>query len=147
MNSRIIRAVVIGVAVLGPACSGGGPASSTQPTPAPSSQPAAVAAAPPAESANELFKNRCSPCHGPGGRGDGPAAAALNPKPRNYADAEWQKSVTDDQIKKTILYGGAAVGKSPVMPSQPDLESKPGGKILRSRRVGLDALCCCEMRT
>jgi len=26
----------------------------------------------------------CSPCHGTSGRGDGPAAAALNPKPANY---------------------------------------------------------------
>jgi mono/diheme cytochrome c family protein len=138
MDSRIIRAVVIGLAALGPACSGGGPAAGN-PQPAPASQPVALAAAPPAESAQEIFKNRCSPCHGPGGRGDGPASAALNPKPRNYADAAWQKSVTDDQIKKTILYGGAAVGKSPVMPSQPDLESKPealAGLVQLIREVG-----------
>src|SRR4051812_34735034 len=110
MESRMIWAVVIGVAALGPACSGAGPASSgTEASPPPASQPVVAAAAPPAESAHEIFKNRCSPCHGPGGRGDGPAAAALNPKPRNYADAAWQNSVTDDQIKKTILYGGAAV--------------------------------------
>jgi mono/diheme cytochrome c family protein len=140
MDSKVIWAVVIGVAALGPACSGGGPAESgTQPTPAPASQPVALAAAPPAESAQEIFKNRCSPCHGPQGRGDGPASAALTPKPRDYADAEWQKSVTDDQIKKTILYGGAAVGKSPVMPSQPDLESKPealAGLVQLIREVG-----------
>ena len=68
---------------------------------------------------------RCVPCHGATGTGDGAAAAALNPKPRNYTDAAWQASVTDEQLKKTILYGGAAVGKSAVMPSQPDLESKP----------------------
>jgi mono/diheme cytochrome c family protein len=138
MDTRIIRAVVIGLAALGPACSGGGPAASN-PQPAPTTQPVAVAAAPPGESAQEIFKNRCSPCHGPGGRGDGPASAALNPKPRNYADAAWQKSVTDDQIKKTILYGGAAVGKSPVMPSQPDLESKPealAGLVQLIREVG-----------
>ena len=138
MDTRIIRAVVIGLAALGPACSGDGPAASNA-QPAPATQPVAVAAAPPAESAQEIFKNRCSPCHGPGGRGDGPASAALNPKPRNYADAAWQKSVTDDQIKKTILYGGAAVGKSPVMPSQPDLESKPealAGLVQLIREVG-----------
>jgi hypothetical protein len=64
-------------------------------------------------------------CHGETGKGDGAAAAALNPKPRNYTDAEWQKSVTDDQIKKTITGGGASVGKSPIMPAQPDLASKP----------------------
>lgn len=64
-------------------------------------------------------------CHGQSGKGDGAAAAALNPKPRDYTSAEWQKSVTDDQIKKTITGGGAAVGKSPIMPAQPDLANNP----------------------
>jgi cytochrome c553 len=71
------------------------------------------------------FKNRCATCHGEEGKGNGPAAGALNPKPRNYTDTTWQKSVTDDQIKKTIVMGGAAVGKSPIMPASPDLDSKP----------------------
>ena len=88
---------------------------------APAPAPAAVAAVDP----KEVFTTRCATCHGATGHGDGPASAALNPKPRNYTDAAWQKSVTDDQIKKTILYGGAAVGKSPIMPASPDLESKP----------------------
>ena len=30
------------------------------------------------------FMTACSPCHGTSGRGDGPAAPALNPKPANY---------------------------------------------------------------
>lgn len=75
--------------------------------------------------AHAMFTNRCAPCHGETGHGDGPGAAALNPKPRNYTDATWQKSVTDEQIGKTILYGGAAVGKSPMMPANPDLDGKP----------------------
>lgn len=75
--------------------------------------------------AREIFQSRCSACHGTSGRGDGPGATALNPKPRNYTDKAWQSSVTDEQIKKTILYGGAAVGKSPVMPASPDLDAKP----------------------
>ena len=64
-------------------------------------------------------------CHGEDGKGDGPASAALNPKPRNYTDHEWQKSVSDEQIKKTITGGGASMGKSPLMPAQPDLAAKP----------------------
>lgn len=75
--------------------------------------------------AREVFNARCSACHGTSGHGDGPGAAALNPKPRNYTDKAWQTSVTDEQIKKTILYGGAAVGKSPIMPASPDLDAKP----------------------
>lgn len=75
--------------------------------------------------AKETYQERCAACHGATGRGDGPGAAALNPKPRNYADKAWQAAVTDEQIKKTITMGGAAVGKSPIMPASPDLEQKP----------------------
>lgn len=75
--------------------------------------------------AKSAFETRCATCHGSTGKGDGPGAAALNPKPRNYTDKAWQKSVTDEQIKKTIVMGGAAVGKSPIMPASPDLDSKP----------------------
>jgi mono/diheme cytochrome c family protein len=78
-----------------------------------------------ATAANGVFKSRCAACHGNEGRGDGPGAAALNPKPRNYHDTAWQTQVSDDQIKKTIVYGGAAVGKSPMMPANPDLDAKP----------------------
>jgi mono/diheme cytochrome c family protein len=71
--------------------------------------------------AESIFATRCATCHGTNGKGDGPAAVALNPKPRNYTDATWQKSVTDEQIKKTIVGGGASVGKSPLMVPNPDL--------------------------
>src|SRR6476661_8865089 len=64
----------------------------------------------PTEEARQLFKTVCATCHGEDGMGNGPGAAALNPKPRNYTDKTWQASVTDDQIKKIILEGGAAVG-------------------------------------
>jgi mono/diheme cytochrome c family protein len=75
--------------------------------------------------AKEIFAQRCSTCHGAGGKGDGAAAAALNPKPRDLTSAEWQKSVSDEHIEKIILGGGAAVGKSPMMPPNADLENKP----------------------
>ncbi|MCU0684099.1 MAG: c-type cytochrome [Polyangiaceae bacterium] len=78
-----------------------------------------------AKAAKEVFDTRCAACHGANGKGDGPGAAALNPKPRDYSDKQWQSAVTDDQIRKTILLGGAAVGKSPIMPASPDLDAKP----------------------
>jgi len=71
------------------------------------------------------FKALCATCHGETGLGDGPGAAALDPKPRTFTDKNWQTSVTDDHIKKVILYGGFAVGKSAAMPAQPQLRSKP----------------------
>jgi len=75
--------------------------------------------------AQTIFSERCVVCHGAEGKGNGPAAGALNPKPRNYTDAAWQAKVTDDELRKTIKLGGAAVGKSPLMPASPDLEDKP----------------------
>ena len=75
--------------------------------------------------AKEVFQQRCVLCHGANGKGDGVGAAALDPKPRNYTDKAWQKSVTDEQLKKTIIGGGAAVGKSAGMTPNPDLEAKP----------------------
>jgi mono/diheme cytochrome c family protein len=109
------------VAALAAGCSKGGEAN--PPTPS-SAVPAASSAAPtgdPAAKAKEIFAQRCVPCHGSTGQGDGPASASLNPKPRKYADTAWQASVTDEYIEKIIKFGGAAVGKSPAMPNNPDL--------------------------
>lgn len=92
-----------------------------------------------AKEAADIFNTRCALCHGMSGKGDGTAAAGLDPKPRNYGDVAWQSSVTDEQIEKIILGGGAAVGKSALMPANPDLESKPEVvKALRAtiRRFG-----------
>jgi mono/diheme cytochrome c family protein len=96
------------------------------------SKPAAGASSPPATGggvmaeteAKTLFDSLCFTCHGANGHGDGPGAAALEPKPRSFADAAWQDSVTDEQIQKAIVYGGAAVGKSAMMPAQPQLKGK-----------------------
>lgn len=75
--------------------------------------------------AQQLFATRCTPCHGNEGRGDGPASASLNPRPRDFQDGSWQSSVNDQHIERVIQFGGAAVGKSPAMPANPDLQSKP----------------------
>lgn len=99
----------------------------SEPAPAPAAKPAAPAMDPAAAraEAQNVFSTRCVTCHGPEGAGNGPGAAALDPKPRNFQDPQWQASVSDEQIHKIILYGGAAVGKSPMMPGNPDLIGKP----------------------
>jgi mono/diheme cytochrome c family protein len=114
---------IIAIALLG-ACSKKteqAPENAAGSAPAASAQDVAAAA----QEARQLFNTVCATCHGADGRGDGPGAAALNPKPRNYTDKAWQASVTDDHIKSTVLMGGAAVGKSPAMPAQPQLRDKP----------------------
>jgi mono/diheme cytochrome c family protein len=105
------------------ACSKSEPAPQANPTPpaAPSPVPATAQVT---LTAPEIFKTRCAACHGESGKGDGPAAVSLNPKPRDYSDPEWQKATTDEMIKKTIVEGGQAVGKSPLMVPNPDLAGK-----------------------
>ena len=66
----------------------------------------------------------CSTCHGRTGRGDGVAAAMLNPAPRDYSDRAWQKSVTDESLAVVIVRGGAGVGQSVMMPPSPDLTER-----------------------
>jgi hypothetical protein len=76
--------------------------------------------------AASLFGDRCAVCHGPDGDGKGPGASNLNPKPVDFRNRKWQRTVTDDTIAKAIVYGGPAVGLSSSMAANPDLETQPG---------------------
>lgn len=90
--------------------------------------------------ADAIWQSRCSTCHGAAGKGDGAAAAALTPKPRDFSSASWQASVTDEHIEKIIAEGGQSVGLSMLMPANPDLVSKPAViKALRAHVRGLAA--------
>lgn len=75
--------------------------------------------------AASLFGDRCAVCHGQNGDGKGPGAANLNPKPVDFRNRKWQRSVTDEKITKAIVYGGPAVGLSAAMAANPDLEAQP----------------------
>jgi mono/diheme cytochrome c family protein len=134
-NSAAMRSLMIIVVLLSgcgknsepPAPSSGSP--NAKPESGPSRPPAGTGQAAQAggqgSQAEAMFATVCVTCHGADGSGRGPAAEALNPKPRNYTDPQWQASVTDDQIKEIILKGGQGVGKSPMMPGQPQLADKP----------------------
>jgi len=75
--------------------------------------------------ASSLFGDRCAVCHGSNGDGNGPGAANLNPRPVDFRNRKWQRSVTDEKIAKAIVYGGPAVGLSSEMAANPDLEAQP----------------------
>ncbi len=62
------------------------------------------------------FEQYCASCHGSSGKGDGPAGAALNPKPKDLTAPGYVKGLKDDYMTKLIKEGGQAVGKSPLMP-------------------------------
>jgi mono/diheme cytochrome c family protein len=77
---------------------------------------ALIAHAADAEQGKKLYGQFCVTCHGESGKGDGAAAAALNPKPRDHTDKEYMSKLSDDDMLKVIKNGGASVGKSPLMP-------------------------------
>jgi len=120
------RLAMFAVLVAAGACgdSGSEPAG-RPPEPAPAPAAAAATAASARAEAEQIFSTRCQTCHGAKGAGDGAGAAGLSPSPRNFQDAEFQQSVSDEHIANIIQYGGAAVGKSPTMPGNPDLTSRP----------------------
>jgi caa(3)-type oxidase subunit IV len=67
----------------------------------------------------ELFQVNCVTCHGAEGKGDGPAAAALTPKPRNFTSAEgWVNGRAPSQIFKTVSEGvsGSAMASFSTLP-------------------------------
>lgn len=57
------------------------------------------------EKGKGLFAQNCATCHGANGLGDGPAAAALNPKPRNFTTNEWKKGGSPARVFLTITNG------------------------------------------
>ena len=65
--------------------------------------------------APEKFMMFCVPCHGPAGKGDGLAAASLNPKPRNFTIGTYMNARTDAQLINVIKNGSAAEKFSPQM--------------------------------
>jgi mono/diheme cytochrome c family protein len=54
--------------------------------------------------AKKTIETNCVPCHGPGGKGDGAAAAALPTKPADWTSAKVQKE-TDGEIFWKISNG------------------------------------------
>jgi len=132
MRSALVLALALGLAACGSEPETPDQGAQTKPAPAtPSPAPAPAPSAAPAPGADarsealQIFESRCVTCHGPRGAGDGPASAGLTPPPRNFQDPAWQKSVTDTHLEQIVQYGGAAVGRSPAMPANPDLMSKP----------------------
>jgi len=53
-----------------------------------------------------LYASNCVTCHGADGQGNGPAAAGLNPKPRNFTAGEgWKNGRKPSQIFGTLTKG------------------------------------------
>ena len=61
------------------------------------------------------YKTLCIACHGEKGDGNGPAGAAMNPKPGSFTDPANSERITGEWVYKMVKNGGAANGKSPMM--------------------------------
>jgi Cu-processing system permease protein len=83
--------------------------------------PAGVVTAAMLDQGRATYIGNCAPCHGTGGKGDGPSSANLDPKPRDHTDGAYMSQLSDKQIADTVRFGGVISGK-PQMPSSPHLQ-------------------------
>jgi len=63
------------------------------------------------------YDSLCGGCHGTSGKGDGPAAAALKPKPQDHTNGKYMNGLTDKALFDITKGGGVGVKKSPLMPA------------------------------
>jgi DMSO reductase family type II enzyme heme b subunit len=64
------------------------------------------------EAGRRIYQEKCMSCHGPKGRGDGPAVPFLNPRPRDFTEGNFKirstpsgELPTDEDIFRTITRG------------------------------------------
>ena len=57
------------------------------------------------EKAKASYSMNCATCHGEKGDGNGPAGAALNPKPRDFTKGEFKQGGTPQKVYDTITNG------------------------------------------
>lgn len=78
-----------------------------------------------ADRARDTFVEVCSICHGVGGKGDGPSAAGLNPRPADFTNCAVMQKQSDATLFTIIKRGGQGAGRSTVMPAWGDALPDP----------------------
>lgn len=76
-----------------------------------------------------LYSKLCWTCHGKSGKGDGPAAASLKPKPKDFASAELQKQ-TDGE-----LFWKLSNGKGMMVPYKHSLNEEKRWQLINYIRT------------
>ena len=69
-----------------------------------------------ADSAQDNYTAFCAKCHGADGHGNGPGAATLATKAKDFADCTSMQKISDDTMFNVIKGGGASVGLPSDMP-------------------------------
>lgn len=127
-NERLVlMAVGCSKKEAGPAATA--PAATTAAAPAPeTAAPAATTAAAGGDAGASAYSMYCTTCHGATGKGDGVAAAGLNPKPADFSAGTFKYDVNGngtpgdvDDIKAIVHDGAAKHGGSLLMAPWPML--------------------------
>ncbi len=106
---KVLFAVLVLSALALAACGGGSNAVATlAPVPAEYAGQTNPLGADAAAAGAEVFKTNCESCHGPLGKGDGPAGAALDPAPKDLSVL--QVSAGDDFLYWRINTGKEGTG-------------------------------------
>ena len=89
----------------------------------------------------DLYAQRCAPCHGVGGAGDGYNAPYLPVRPTAHADKAYMSTRSDDALFDTIYGGGYIMNRSNRMP--------PYGQTLARDQIWalvhyIRKLCSCQ---
>lgn len=134
MTSGRSIAILFAVTLAVAACGGKEPApaatpeaaatqAATQTAPTPTGSPAGAG-----DAGETVYRTYCVTCHGSGGKGDGVAAAGLNPKPADFSVGAFRHDANGngvkgeiDDIKAVVRDGAARHGGSPLMAPWPML--------------------------
>jgi high-affinity iron transporter len=128
-------APLVGMALAAVFIAGCGESSEAPPASAPVESAATPSAAPsPAPSAPTagigvdgvaLYRNLCGMCHGNTGKGDGPLAAQMNPRPRGFVDEPWRfidPAQGEQKAIGAIIRKGISQAGMPPYPTLSDAE-------------------------
>jgi mono/diheme cytochrome c family protein len=82
-----------------------------------------------AQKGEQLYSKLCWTCHGKNGKGQGPAAASLKPKPKNFSSVELQKQ-TDGE-----LFWKLSNGKGMMVPYRHSLNEEKRWQLINYIRT------------
>ena len=66
----------------------------------------------------KLYSDKCQICHGVNGKGDGPAASGLSPRPANFTDPRFWQGNVDKKITNTVENGHGMMPAFGLKPAQ-----------------------------
>ncbi len=71
----------------------------------------------------DIFAKQCAACHGKQGKGDGPAAVALTPRPPDLTDSAKMSKLSDEELLQIIAKGKGAMPRFDALLKPEELEA------------------------